>query len=90
MLGLGETIAELDRTLQELRAAGCDLLTLGQYLQPSLAHLPVKRFYAPEEFAELAARARLLGFTEVAAAPLVRSSYRAEALARRAPEPHPG
>lgn len=80
MLGLGETVAELDRTLQELRSAGCGLLTLGQYLQPSLAHLPVRRFWAPEEFAELAARARALGFTEVAAAPLVRSSYRAEAL----------
>ena len=83
MLGLGETDAEIDATLADLRAAGVDLLTLGQYLRPTLNHLPVARFVTPAQFDEYRARALALGFLECVAGPLVRSSYRAEqALAR--------
>lgn len=81
MLGLGETDAELDAALAALRAAGVRLLTLGQYLQPSPAHLPVARFVPPAEFDAWAERARSLGFDDVAAGPLVRSSYHADRLA---------
>jgi lipoic acid synthetase len=81
MLGLGETDAELDQALLALRAAGVRLLTLGQYLQPSPAHLAVERFVPPAEFDAWAERARALGFAEVAAGPLVRSSYHADRLA---------
>jgi lipoic acid synthetase len=81
MLGLGETAAELEQALADLRAAGVRLLTLGQYLQPSPDHLPVERWVPPEEFDAWAQRARALGFHEVAAGPLVRSSYHAERLA---------
>jgi lipoic acid synthetase len=83
MLGLGESEAELDQALRDLRAAGVRLLTLGQYLQPSPGHLPVERWVTPAEFDAWAARARALGFREVAAGPLVRSSYHAEQLAGR-------
>lgn len=83
MLGLGETEAELEQALADLHAAGVRLLTLGQYLQPSSAHLPVERWVTPAEFDAWAARARALGFREVAAGPLVRSSYHAEQLAGR-------
>jgi lipoic acid synthetase len=83
MLGLGESDAELLRALQDLRAAGVRLLTLGQYLRPSPAHLPVERWVTPAAFDAWAARARGLGFEEVAAGPLVRSSYHAERLAGR-------
>lgn len=78
MLGLGETMAEVKETLSELRAHGCEMLTLGQYLQPSRAHLPVTRYVTPEEFEELGEYARALGFSSVASAPLVRSSYHAD------------
>ncbi len=78
MLGLGETEDEVIAVLQDLRAAGCDMLTLGQYLQPSLDHLPVERFVHPDEFDRLAAIARDLGFTSVASGPMVRSSYHAD------------
>ena len=81
MLGLGESEAEMNQTLADLHAAGVRLLTLGQYLQPSPAHLPVERWVPPAEFDTWAARARALGFREVAAGPLVRSSYHAEKLA---------
>jgi lipoic acid synthetase len=81
MLGLGETGAELERALADLREARVSLLTLGQYLQPSPGHLPVERWVPPAEFEAWAARARALGFREVAAGPLVRSSYHAERLA---------
>ena len=81
MLGLGESEAELEQALYDLHAAGVRLLTLGQYLQPSPAHLPVERWVTPAEFDAWAARARALGFREVAAGPLVRSSYHAEKLA---------
>ena len=81
MLGLGETGEELFTALADLRRIGCDLLTLGQYLQPTLKHLPVKEFVTPEKFAEYGARARELGFRHVASAPMVRSSYHADEFA---------
>jgi lipoic acid synthetase len=84
MLGLGERAEEVRETLADLRAAGVSLLTLGQYLRPSPDHLPMERWVPPAEFEALAAEARALGFAEVAAGPLVRSSYRAEQLAQRA------
>ncbi len=86
MLGLGETDAEVFQTLEDLFAAGVRLLTLGQYLAPTKEHHPVERFISPEHFDELAARAREIGFTGVAAGPLVRSSYRADQLAQTAKE----
>lgn len=82
MLGLGETTEEILETLADLRAAGCDLLTMGQYLQPSLKHLPVVRYLPPQEFDELGRLARALGFAEVASGPFVRSSYHADEMAR--------
>jgi lipoic acid synthetase len=78
MLGLGESDEEIVAVMRDLRAAGCDMLTLGQYLQPSRAHLPVARYVPPETFAEFAEIARELGFRHVASGPLVRSSYHAE------------
>jgi lipoic acid synthetase len=92
MLGLGETDAEIHLTLRDLIASGCRLLTLGQYLQPSRAHLPVARFVTPEAFADWRRKALELGFSEAACGPLVRSSYRADALyqAQRPSSPHPG
>ena len=77
MLGLGETSDEVRQTLQDLRAHGCRLLTLGQYLQPSQEHLPVEAYVAPEEFERWRTVALDLGFTHVASAPFVRSSYHA-------------
>lgn len=84
MLGLGETMAEIETTWGDLLAAGCDILTMGQYLQPSSEHLPVQRFVPPDEFDGLATRALALGFAGVASGPFVRSSYQAESLYRRA------
>ena len=78
MLGLGETEDELLQTMDDLRAIGCDLLTLGQYLRPTANHLPVARFVTPEKFLELREAARERGFLECVAGPMVRSSYRAE------------
>ncbi|MBN2247804.1 MAG: lipoyl synthase [Coriobacteriia bacterium] len=80
MLGLGETHDEVVAVMRDLREAGCELLTLGQYLRPSAAHLPVAEFVEPSEFAELARVGRRLGFSGVASAPLVRSSYHAAEL----------
>jgi len=77
MLGLGETIDELHEALADLRAVGCDLLTLGQYLQPTKKHLPVVEFIHPDQFAEYKKTAEAMGFTHVASGPLVRSSYHA-------------
>ena len=77
MLGLGETREELLEVLADLRAARCDMLTLGQYLTPTLKHVPVARYLPPTEFDELAVLARSLGFQHVAAGPFVRSSYHA-------------
>ena len=78
MLGLGETDAEIEATLGDLRTAGVDLVTLGQYLRPTLNHLPVERFVTPAEFDRYRERALALGFLECVSGPLVRSSYRAE------------
>ena len=78
MLGLGESDAEVHATLADLRAAGVDIVTLGQYLQPTANHLPIERFVTPSEFDAYRARALALGFLECVAGPLVRSSYRAE------------
>ena len=78
MLGIGETIEELFDVLADLRAINCDVLTLGQYLAPTLKHIPVARFLPPEEFDDIAARARLMGFRQVVAGPFVRSSYYAD------------
>jgi lipoic acid synthetase len=80
MLGLGETHEEVVDVMRNLRAVGCDLLTLGQYLRPSAAHLPVAAFVDPAEFATLAREGRALGFAGVASAPFVRSSYHAAEL----------
>jgi lipoyl synthase len=77
MLGHGETTDEILATLVSLREIGCDRVTLGQYMQPSLAHLPVVKYWTPEEFEELGTAARELGFSHVRSAPLVRSSYHA-------------
>jgi lipoic acid synthetase len=77
MLGLGEGPEELASVLADLRGAGVDVLTLGQYLRPTLAQLPVERFVPPEEFAEWGTRARAMGFLSVASGPFVRSSYNA-------------
>lgn len=77
MLGLGETRDEVLSVLADVRATGCDVLTLGQYLRPSLNELPVERYVTPDEFAALGADARALGFAYVESGPLVRSSYHA-------------
>jgi lipoic acid synthetase len=78
MLGLGETDAEITATLADLRAAGVDIVTLGQYLRPTLNHLAVERYVTPAEFERYRAAALALGFLECVSGPLVRSSYRAE------------
>ncbi len=77
MLGLGETEAEVIQTMRDLRAIQCDRLTIGQYMRPSLAHLPVAKYWTPAEFDRLGEIARSLGFNHVRSAPLVRSSYHA-------------
>ncbi len=77
MLGLGETEEQLLNTMRQLAATGCDILTLGQYLRPSLNHLPVKRLYTPEEFARYKTEGLRMGFRHVESGPLVRSSYHA-------------
>jgi lipoic acid synthetase len=81
MLGLGETQADVVEALRALRAVDCQRVTLGQYLRPSLAHLPVARYWTPAEFEALGAMARELGFAEVRSGPLVRSSYHAGTMA---------
>ena len=78
MLGLGETEDELFTALSDLRNVGCDILTLGQYLQPTLKHLPVVEFVTPEKFDDYGERARAMGFVHVASGPMVRSSYHAD------------
>src|SRR6266496_3087298 len=84
ILGLGEERHEVSEAMADLRAAGCDLLTITQYLRPSVRHHPVERWLPPAEFDELGAEARELGFAGVMAGPLVRSSYRAGRLYRQA------
>lgn len=78
MLGLGETDEEIKQTLQDLRRHDVDMLTLGQYLQPSKFHMPVQRYITPKQFDELAEFAKQIGFKNVASGPLVRSSYHAD------------
>ncbi len=78
MVGLGETLEEVEAVMADLRGVGCDMLTLGQYLQPSPHHLPVERYAPPEDFARLKERGEAMGFRHVASGPLVRSSYHAE------------
>ncbi|MEE8342436.1 MAG: lipoyl synthase [Gammaproteobacteria bacterium] len=87
MLGLGEAIEEIEQVMQDLRAHGCDMLTLGQYLQPTLHHLPVTRYVHPDEFARLGTLGDSLGFTHTASGPLVRSSYHADQQAAKAFKP---
>jgi lipoic acid synthetase len=82
MVGLGEETHELLEVFSDLAAAGCDILTIGQYLRPSRDHLPMKRLYTPREFAELKAEALKMGFRHVESGPLVRSSYHAHEQAR--------
>jgi lipoic acid synthetase len=84
MLGLGETTEELFEVLADLRAARCDTLTLGQYLAPTLKHVPVARYIPPAEFNALAELARKLGFAKVVAGPFVRSSYHADEMVEQA------
>ncbi len=84
MLGLGETRDELRQVWTDLRRSGCDILTMGQYLQPSAENLPVQRFVPPEEFEDLQCEALSCGFAGVASGPFVRSSYQAETLFRMA------
>jgi len=78
MLGLGETLDEVREVMQDLHDHGCNMLTLGQYLQPSLDHLAVERYVTPEEFDQLAIDGEAMGFTHVASGPMVRSSYHAD------------
>jgi lipoic acid synthetase len=90
MLGLGESVEELLDVLADLRAVRCDVLTLGQYLAPTLKHIPVARYVPPDEFNELGRLARTLGFREVVSGPFVRSSYHAdEMVVPRADGNHP-
>jgi lipoic acid synthetase len=89
MVGLGETHEEVLAALRELREHGVQLLTIGQYLRPTRRHLPVVRYWEPEEFQELSKTAYTLGFEHVAAGPLVRSSYHADKQLLRAQSPEP-
>jgi lipoic acid synthetase len=89
MVGLGETTGELSQLFADLRQARCDILTIGQYLQPSKAHLAVARYVPPEAFAVMASEALALGFSAVAADPFVRSSYQAQTLYQQASAPAP-
>jgi len=84
MLGLGETKEEVVKVMEDLRGVNCDLLTIGQYLQPSPEHHPVARFISPEEFSQYGDIGRDIGFVEVAIAPLVRSSFKAAELYAKA------
>jgi lipoic acid synthetase len=84
MLGLGETLEEVEAVMQDMRAHGIDMLTLGQYLQPSAHHLPVHRYVTPEEFDALRIKGEQMGFTHVASGPMVRSSYHADRQAHEA------
>lgn len=78
IVGMGETEVEISQVLRDLRGCGCDIVTIGQYLQPTKDHLPVAQFYHPDQFAAFKAEAQALGFAHVESGPLVRSSYHAE------------
>src|SRR4029077_15708556 len=84
MVGLGEQWDELLTAIRDLRSVGCDILTIGQYLRPSADHMPVARYYTPEEFGQLKDYAESLGFRHALSGPLVRSSYHAWEQAERA------
>ncbi len=88
MLGLGETMAEVKETMQDLRSWGVDILTIGQYLQPSKQHLPIERYYALDEFETLKVFGEEIGFRWVESGPLVRSSYHAEKQVRALSQVH--
>jgi lipoic acid synthetase len=84
MLGLGETMEQVQATLRDLRAHDVDMVTIGQYLQPTAHHHPVMRYWTPEEFKKLELYGNALGFSHVASGPLVRSSYHADLQAKQA------
>jgi lipoic acid synthetase len=84
MLGLGETLEEVEAVMRDMREHNIDMLTLGQYLQPSVHHLPVQRYVTPEEFDMLRVKGEAMGFTHVASGPMVRSSYHADLQAKEA------
>ena len=90
ILGMGETREEVSQALRDLHDAGCELITITQYLRPSARHHPVERWVKPEEFVELAAEAEAIGFSGVLSGPLVRSSYRAGRLYRQAMDARQG
>jgi lipoyl synthase len=83
MLGLGETRDEIREAMRDIRAAGVDIVTFGQYLRPTRNHLPVERYVPPEEFDEIRQEGLGYGFLEVVAGPLVRSSYKAEQVLKK-------
>jgi len=78
IVGMGESVADVLQTMLDLRSVGCDLLTIGQYLRPSREHIRMDRYYRPEEFKDLEAQGKQMGFKHVASGPLVRSSYHAD------------
>ena len=80
MIGLGENFEQIKVTLENLKSVGCDILTIGQYIQPSKEHLPVSKYYTPDEYEYLKDIARKIGFTNFQIGPLVRSSYNASQL----------
>jgi lipoic acid synthetase len=84
MLGLGETFEQVEQVLKDLRAHDVDMVTIGQYLQPTVHHHPVMRYWTPEAFEKLALLGYQLGFTHMASGPLVRSSYHADLMAEEA------
>lgn len=90
ILGMGEAVEEAREVMRDLRAVDCDILTIGQYLQPTKEHLPVARFYHPDEFARFKADGLAMGFTHVESGPLVRSSYHAEQQASASSSSHGG
>ena len=77
MLGLGENLDEIKNTITDLKEAKCDQITIGQYLRPSLKHLPVKKYWDPKEFNDISNFSKNLGFSKVSCGPLIRSSYHA-------------
>ena len=87
IVGMGETVDEVKQTMADLRAVECDLLTIGQYLRPSIKHIRIDRFYTPAEFEELRVAGEAMGFKHVASGPLVRSSYHADEQHDAATEP---
>jgi lipoic acid synthetase len=86
MLGLGEEIEEVYQVMTDLRDVDCDILTLGQYLRPSKQHLPIVRYYHPDEFVTLKIKGEAMGFKHVESGPLVRSSYHADEQVSQRPE----